>query len=323
MKAIIQEGYGGPDSLNLREITKPSPQKNEVLVKVKAAAINDYDWCLLSGKPYLYRLMFGLRKPKQKTPGMELSGVIEDVGEDVHKFNIGDFVYGDISDYGFGALAEYVCVNAAALSLKPEYMSFPDAASIPHAALLAKQGLIDAGQIEENQKVLINGAGGGVGTFGLYLAKQYGAHVTGVDTGDKLRQMQAIGYDCVIDYQDTDFTHNGLQYDLILDAKTNRGPSAYMRSLSPGGKYVTVGGHLTRLLQILVMKGWLRKIYKKSLHIVALKPNQDLAYIEQLYKAGKITPIVDGPHRLTDTPKLIQYFGESRHTGKIIVAPWG
>jgi NADPH:quinone reductase-like Zn-dependent oxidoreductase len=321
LKAIIQEGYGGPDSLNLQEIAKPSPQKNEVLVKVKAAAINDYDWCLLSGKPYLYRLMFGLRKPKQKTPGMELSGVIEDVGEDVHKFNIGDFVYGDISDYGFGALAEYVCVNAAALSLKPEYMSFPDAASIPHAALLAKQGLIDAGQIQENQKVLINGAGGGVGTFGLYLAKQYGTHVTGVDTGDKLRQMLAIGYDSVIDYQDTDFTHNGLQYDLILDAKTNRGPSAYMHSLSPVGKYVTVGGHLTRLLQILLFKGWLRKIYKKSLYIVALKPNQGLAYIEQLYKAGKITPIIDGPHQLTDTPKLIQYFGEGRHTGKIIVAP--
>ncbi|MDP6968433.1 MAG: NAD(P)-dependent alcohol dehydrogenase [Gammaproteobacteria bacterium] len=322
MRAIIQEKYGGPEALRLKDVAQPSPRKNEVLVKILAASINDYDWCLMRGKPFLYRLMFGLLKPKQKIPGMELSGVIEGLGEGVQEFNVGNAVYGDISEHGFGGFAEYVCVNEKALSLKPEFMSFTDAASIPHAALLAKQGLIDVGNIQPGNKVLINGAGGGVGTFALYIAKQYGVEVTGVDTGHKLSHMLSIGYDHVIDYTRSDFTQNGLQYDLILDAKTNRRPTDYMRSLVPGGQYVTVGGNLGRLLQMVVLKRWVRRIHKKAIDIVSLKSNKDLAYIEQLYEAGKITPIIDGPHKLSDVPKLIAYFGQGKHTGKVVVAPW-
>ncbi len=250
-----------------------------------------------------------------------MSGVIEALGDRAGKFDIGDAVYGDISEYGFGSFAEYVCVNENALSLKPENMSFNDAASIPHAAMLAMQGLIDVGNIQEGQRILINGAGGGMGTFGLYIAKHFGAKVTGVDTGEKLRVMSSIGYDHVIDYKKIDFTKNGQRYDLVLDAKTNRSPFDYVRSLATGGKYVTVGGDLNRLLQIVALKRLVFKFYKKTFEIVGLKPNKDLAYIENLYKEGKIIPIIDGPHKLSDAPEIIQYFGEGRHKGKVIITP--
>ncbi len=319
MKAIVLTRYGGPDALQLKEVDKPIPSENEVLIKIHAAAINDYDWSLMRGKPYLYRLMFGITKPKKNIPGMELSGTIEALGENATKFEEGDAVYGDISGYGFGAFAEYVCINEQALVHKPPQMSFEEAASIPHAAMLAVQGLVDVGGIQKNQKVLINGAGGGVGTFGLYIAKLYSAEVTGVDTGDKLRMMTSIGFDHVIDYKKKDFTKNGQCYDLILDTKTNRSPFDYICSLSTHGKYVTVGGYLNRILQMVLLKPWISKIYKKSMAVVGLKPNKDLDYINKLYKSGKIKPVIDGPYKLSETPELIQYFGEGKHTGKVIL----
>lgn len=319
MKAIVLTKYGGPDVLQLKDVDKPIPKENEVLIKIHAAAINDYDWSLMRGKPYLYRLMFGLTKPKKKIPGMELSGTIEALGENARKFEIGDAVYGDISGYGFGAFAEYVCINEQALVHKPTQMSFDEAASISHASMLAVQGLIDVGRIQKNQKVLINGAGGGVGTFGLYIAKLYCAEVTGVDTGDKLGVMSSIGFDQVIDYKKNDFTKNGQCYDLILDTKTNRSPSNYIRSLSAHGKYVTVGGDLNRILQIVLLKPWISGFYKKSMAVVGLKPNKDLDYINELYESGKIKPVIDGPYKLSETPELIQYFGEGKHTGKIVL----
>ena len=321
MQAIVQKEYGDSGVLRLESIEKPSPGKNEVLIKIQAAAINDYDWSLMRGKPYLYRLMFGITKPKNKIPGMELSGIVESLGKGARKFNVGDAVYGDISEYGFGGFAEYVCVNENALSSKPKFMSFSDAASIPHAAMLAVQGLIDIGNIQKGQKVLINGAGGGMGIFALYIAKQFGAEVTGVDTGDKLKVMSSIGYDHVIDYTKCDFTQIGTCYDLILDAKTNRSPFDYVRSLASGGSYITVGGNLGRLLQTILLRGWVRRRFKKKIDVVGLKPNKDLAYVEALCEEGKIIPIIDGPHKFSDVPKLVQYFGEGKHTGKIIVTP--
>ena len=320
MKAIILTKYGGPDSLQIKDIDKPIPKEHEVLIKVHAAAINDYDWSLMRGKPYLYRLMFGITKPKKKIPGMELSGVIEALGHNARKFKTGDAAYGDISEYGFGAFAEYVCINEQALVHKPAQMSFDEAASISHASMLAVQGLIDVGKIQKNQKILINGAGGGVGTFGLNIAKLYCAEVTGVDTGDKLRVMSSIGFDQVIDYKKNDFTKNGQCYDLILDTKTTRSPFDYIRSLSAHGKYVTVGGSLNRLLQVVLLKPWISKFYKKSMAVVALKPNKDLSYINELYESGKIKPVIDGPYKLSETPELIQYFGEGKHRGKIIIS---
>jgi NADPH:quinone reductase-like Zn-dependent oxidoreductase len=320
MKAIVQKKYGGSEALQLKDVQKPVPKEREVLIKVHAAAINDYDWSMMRGKPYIYRLMFGLIEPKNKIPGMELSGTVVALGENVTKFELGDAVYGDISGYGFGAFAEFTCVNEQALVRKPPQMSFEEAASVPHASMLVLQGLVDVGKIRENQKVLINGAGGGVGTFGLYIAKLYGAEVTGVDTGDKLEMISSIGYDQVIDYKDSDFTKNGQLYDLILDTKTNRSPFEYIRCLSEEGRYVTVGGELSRILQIVLLKHWIAKFHGKSMAVVGLKPNKDLDYIHELYEAVKIKPVIDGPYELSQAPELVQYFGEGKHTGKVILS---
>jgi NADPH:quinone reductase-like Zn-dependent oxidoreductase len=316
MKAIVFTKYGPPETLQLKEVAKPTPGKNEVLVKVHATAVNDYDWSMVRGKPYAYRLLYGILKPKNHIPGMELAGTIEALGTNASLFKEGEAVYGDISEYGFGSFAEYVCVNEKALRRKPEKMSFEEASAISHASMLAVQGLLDIGRIQQGQQVLINGAGGGVGTFGLQIAKQYDAEVTGVDTGDKLAMMKSIGFDHVIDYRKEDFTRNGRRYDLILDTKTNRAPAAYARSLKPEGMYVTVGGKVTRFLQILIVG----KLGKKNMHIVALKPNKDLDYINELFEAGKIKCVIDGPYPLTDVPKAIRYFGEGKHTGKVVIS---
>jgi NADPH:quinone reductase-like Zn-dependent oxidoreductase len=319
MRAIVLSKYGSPDLLQLKEVEKPTPKENEVLVKIHASAINDYDWSMVRGKPFIYRLMFGLFKPKRNIPGMELSGTIEAVGAAAKTFKVGDEVYGDTSDFGFGTFAEYIAINEKALVLKPEKMSFEEAATISHAAMLAYQGLIDSGKLKEQQKILINGAGGGVGTFGLQIAKLHHAEVTGVDTGAKLEMMKSLGFDHVIDYKKVDFTKTGEQYDLILDAKTNRSPFAYARSLNQGGTYATVGGTLSRLFQILCWKAWISKFKKKNLRIVALKTNKDLDIINKLYEEGKIKCVIDGPHELENVPKALQYFGEGKHTGKVVV----
>ena len=320
MKAIVLTKYGTPDVVQLKEVAKPAPKENEVLIKIHATSVNDYDWAMVIGKPYIYRLMFGVMKPKRQIPGMELAGTIEALGTNATLFKVGDAVYGDISEYGFGSFAEYICVNEKALIIKPGKMSFEEAASISHASMLAFQGLVDIGKIKEGQKILINGAGGGVGTFGLQIAKLHNAEVTGVDTGDKLNMMRSIGYDHIIDYKKEDFTKNGNLYDLILDAKTNRSPFAYARSLKPNGIYVTVGGYLTRIIQVLLLKRLISIFSKKTVNLVALRPNKDLSYINELFEADKIKCIIDGPYPLSETPKLIQYFGEGKHTGKVVIS---
>ena len=320
MKAIVFTKYGAPDVLQLKEMPKPSPGEEEVLVKIHATAVNDYDWSMVRGKPYLYRLMFGLWKPKKQIPGMELSGTVEAVGKNVRTFQVGDAVFGDISEYGFGSFAEYLCIHEKALVLKPAAMSFEEAAAIPHASLLAHQGLVEIGKIQKGQQILINGAGGGVGTFGLQLAKLYDAEVTGVDTGNKLGMMQSIGFDHVIDYKKEDFTKNGQRYDLILDAKTNRSIFSYARSLKPNGTYVTVGGHLSSLLALLLLKPWSSTFSAKRFHILALKPNKGLAYISELVEAGKLKTVIDGPYELSQTPEAVQHFGEGKHQGKVVIS---
>ena len=320
MKAIVFTKYGAPDVLQLKEMPKPSPGEEEVLVKIHATAVNDYDWSMVRGKPYLYRLMFGLWKPKKQIPGMELSGTVEAVGKNVRAFQVGDAVFGDISEYGFGSFAEYLCIHEKALVLKPAAMSFEEAAAIPHASLLAYQGLVEIGKIQKGQQILINGAGGGVGTFGLQLAKLYDAEVTGLDTGNKLGMMQSIGFDHVIDYKKEDFTKNGQRYDLILDAKTNRSIFSYARSLKPNGTYVTVGGYLSSLLQLLMLKPLLSASSEKRFHILALKPNKDIAYINELFEAGKLKTVIDGPYTLSQTQEAVQYFGEGKHQGKVVIS---
>lgn len=323
MKAYHLKRYGAPDHvLNLIESGKPEPKNGEVLVKVSATTINDYDWCITTGKPYAYRLFFGLFKPRRKlwTPGMEVAGIIMKVGNNASKFKIGDAVYGDISNYGFGSFAEFLCVDEKALAHKPNSMSFEEAASIPHAAMLALQGLRDVGQIKDGQKILINGGGGGVGSFALQLAKLHDTEVTGVDTGEKLKAMKIQGFDKVIDYKKQDFTKNNQQYDLILDCRTNRSLWKFLKVLKPEGKYISIGGKSGKLLQMLYMGPLLKMFSKKRLHMVMLKTNEDLEYISKLFDDKKLNCVIDGPYTFDKLPWAIQRFGDGLHNGKIVIS---
>ena len=317
MKAIVYTKYGGPEVLQLKEIEKPYPKDDEVLIKVSAVSLNDWDYGLLQGD-FINRMMFGLIRPKKNILGSDIAGRIEAIGKNVKKFKPGDEVYGDLSGK-WGGLAEYVCARENALALKPAAMSFIEAAAIPQAAMLAVQGLIDKGQIKPGQKILINGAGGGVGTFAIQIAKLYGAEVTGVDSTAKLDMLRSLGFDHVIDYTKEDFTKNGNCYDLVLDVKTNRSVFDYTRALCRNGIYVTVGGSMARLLQALFLGPWISMIHKKHIRIVALKLNKDLAYMNELFEAGKVKPLIDGPYRLDEAPEAFRLFGKGGHKGKIVI----
>lgn len=323
MKAVTIKNYGAPEKvLELIEIDQPEPKKSQVLVKVGATTINDYDWSITTGKPAAYRLIFGIGSPRKKMriPGMELAGIVMEVGKNATKFKVGDAVYGDISEYGFGSFAEFLCIDEKALSRKPERMSFEEAASVPHASMLALQGLRDVGQIKKGQKILINGGGGGVGSYGLQIAKLYKAEVTGVDTGEKLKAMKIQGYDHVIDYKKVDFTKKDQKYDLILDCKTTRSLWKFLKVLAPEGKYVSIGGDSGKLLQMLFMNPLLKLFSKKRMHMVMLKANKDLEYIQQLHEDNKINCVIDGPYTFSEIPWAVQRFGDSLHHGKIVIS---
>lgn len=317
LKAIVYTKYGGPEVLQIKEIERPYPKDGEVLIKVYAVSINDWDFGLLQGD-FINRLLNGLLKPKKKIPGSDIAGRIEAVGKNVTQFKTGDDVYGDLSGR-WGGFAEYTCAPEKALALKPAGMSFEEAAAIPQAAMLAVQGLIDRGKIHAGQKLLINGAGGGVGTFGVQIAKLYGVEVTGVDSTSKLGMLRSMGFDHVIDYTQEDFTKNGQCYDLILDVKTNRSILDYTRALCSNGIYVTVGGSMVRLLQALFLGPWISMISKKHIRIVALKPNKDLAYMNELFEAGKVKPVIDGPYKLHGFPEAFRIFGKGEHKGKVVI----
>jgi NADPH:quinone reductase-like Zn-dependent oxidoreductase len=305
MKAVVMDSYGTPDVLELRDVAKPTPKADHVLVGVLAASVNDWDWGLLRGAP-VNRMFSGLFTPRVHILGCDIAGRVEAVGGDVKAFQPGDEVYGDLCMSGFGAFAEYVCAPEAGLAHKPPGMTFEQAAAIPQAGMLAVQGLIDVGRIKSGQKVLLNGAGGGVGTFALQIARLYGVEVTAVDKPGKLDMLRAMGADHVIDYLKEDFTEGGKCYDLILDVKTNRSPFAYARALNLNGTYATVGGSIPRLLQTLVLGPLMARLYHKHVRIVGLKPNKDLAYMNELFEAGKLQPVMDGPYKLTDLPEAFR-----------------
>ncbi|MGE5798385.1 MAG: NAD(P)-dependent alcohol dehydrogenase [Ignavibacteria bacterium] len=336
MKAIVYTKYGTHETLQLKELEKPAPKENEVLVKVYAVSINDWDWQLLQGIPFINRLINGLLKPKKNILGSDIAGRVEAVGKNIKRFRPGDEVYGDLSG-DWGGFAEYVCARENLLALKPSSMTFEEAAAIPQAAMLAVQGLIDKGEIKSwpasparsdspetrraaGLKLLINGAGGGVGTFGVQIAKLYGAEVTGVDNPGKLEMMRSIGFDHVIDYTKEDFTKNGNSYDLILDVKTNRSVFDYARALSPNGIYATVGGSTARLIQVLLLGPCIKMIYKKNMRLVALKQNKDLVYMNELFETGKVKPVIDGPYSLDEVPEAFKHFGEGNQKGKVVIS---
>ncbi len=319
MKAMVMERYGRPDVLELRDVATPTPKAHEVLVRVHAASINDWDWGMLWGTSFIIRILNGFFTPKVRIIGCDIAGRVEAVGEGVKAFQPGDEVYGDLSMSGFGAFAEYACAPEAALARKPPRMTFEQAAAIPQAGMLAVQGLIDLGRIQSGQKLLLNGAGGGVGTFALQIAKLYDVEVTVVDKAGKLDMLRALGADHVIDYLKEDFTRHGKGYDLILDVKTTRSPFAFARALNPTGTYVTVGGSIPRLLQALVLSPLISRLSNKHVRMVALKQNKDLAYMNELFEAGKLVPVIDGPYKLADLPEAFRLFGAGDHKGKIIV----
>ncbi len=321
VKAIVYSKYGPPDVLELREVARPTPKDDEVLVKVHAASVNSWDWDLLRGKPFLVRLVsFGLLKPKYGTLGADIAGRVEAVGKNVSRLRRGEDVFGDISDCGWGGFAEYVCVRENVLALKSDSMTFAEAAAIPQAALLALQGLRDKKQIQPGHKVLIIGAGGGVGTFALQIAKLFGAEVTGVDHTAKLEMMRSVGADHVIDYTKQDFTKNGKRYDLILDAVAHRSILDYARALSSTGTFVMVGGTTPVILQVAVLGPLISRIGKKEIGILTWHPStSDLDHMKELFEAGKVVPVIDRHYPLDETAEALRYLGEGHAKGKVVI----
>ncbi len=320
MRALSYEKYGNPEKvLNVVEISTPEPKPNEVLVKVYATTINDYDWSLVNGRPYLYRLMFGFWKPKKPTPGIELAGVVVKIGSQVNLFKEGDAVFGDISDYGYGSFAEFCCIDEKALLKKPDNMSMEEAASIPHAAGLALQAFKQIGGLNPGQKILINGAGGGVGYFAFQLAQRFDCNISGVDSVEKIEDLNHLGYDRLIDYKKENFTQNGEKYDIILDCKTSKPVYSYFRSLSSDGKYISIGGKIQGILGVYLLGKIISLFSNKKMEVLALKPNNGLDEVLGLIQEKKIHTQIDGPHRFEGIPRLIQYFGEGKHLGKIVI----
>lgn len=319
MRALVLRKYGPPGGLRIEEQPRPQPAPGEALIRVRAASVNDWDWAMIRGAPVYMRLLCGLFRPRIRIPGVDVAGEIETVNGETD-LQPGVRVYADLSECGFGAFAEYVCAPHSALTPMPEGMNFVDAAALPHAALLAWQGLFDEAALKPAHKLLINGAGGGVGAIGVQLARAIGASdITGVDRGDKFSAMRSAGYRRVIDYTREDFTKLGDRYDVILDPKTNRPVSHYLRVLNEGGVYVTVGGDALRLLSVAMRQRRARNENEKRVRVLGLKANKGLDEISRLYSEGAVRPVVDGPYRFDELPRLIQRFGEGKHVGKIVV----
>ncbi|MDO3380617.1 NAD(P)-dependent alcohol dehydrogenase [Gilvimarinus algae] len=319
MQAVVFTRYGGPEQLQLSLRDKPVPEPGQVLLRVQAVALNDWDLQALKGTPFVNRVMFGLFKPHKQILGSDVVGVVEALGEGVTQFALGETLVGDISGT-WGGLAEYVCVSESLLTVKPDTLSAVQAAALPQAGLLAQQGLFDVGRLLPGQSMLINGAGGGVGCFAVQMAKQLGARVTAVDSANKLDGLLTLGADHVLDYQTQDFTRLEERYDLVLDVKTNRLPSAYARALKDGGVYVTVGGQIRHLLTLLVASPFYRWRHKRHLRIVALKPNSGIERLLNEVQAGRLQVQVDHVYPLADTAEAFRRLDEARHFGKVLVS---
>src|SRR5256885_3514443 len=323
MKAIVNTHYGSPDVLQLKEVARPTPKDNEVLVQVHAASVNAAELHLLRGKPFLMRLMgFGFLIPKHTILGAAMAGRVEAVGRNVTQLQPGDEIFGDLTKCGWGAFAEYVCASEDALVLKPANVTFEQAAAVPLAAVTALQGLRAKGQIKPGQKVLIYGASGGVGTFAVQLAKAFGAEVTGVCSTRNVDMVRSIGADQVIDYTQEDFTKNGQRYDLIFDAVGNRSVSAYKRALSPTGMCAVAGfTTLPHLFQVLVLGSWVSRTGSKKIgQMETAKPNQkDLVFVKELLEADKVVPVIDRRYTLREVPEAIRYLEEGHAKGKVVI----
>ncbi len=321
MKAIVYTHYGSPDVLQLKDVERPAPRDNEVLIRIHAASLNAYDWHLLTADIFLVRLMGGgLFRPKHPIPGVDIAGRIEAAGSHVKQFRQGDEVFGDISPCGNGGFAEYVSVPESLLAHKPTNLTFEEAAAVPMAAITALQGLRDQGQIHSGKKVLIQGASGGVGTFAVQLAKYLGTEVTAVCSTRNVDQARSLGADHVIDYTKEDFTRSGRQYDLILAANGYHPLSAYRHALTPQGIYVMAGGTMAQIFQAMLLGPWMSKTGGKKLGGITAKPNQeDLAFMKFLLETGRVVPVIDRRYPLRETAEALRYLGEGHARGKIVI----
>ena len=320
MKAIIQTAYGEPSEvLEIREIEKPAPKDDEVLIKIQASSITFGDLTAVKGEPFIGRLWTGLREPKIKTPGKDVAGVIEAVGSDVKQFKPGDEVFSDVSECGWGAFAEYVSVPENAIVQKPANITFEAAAAVPESAVVALQGLRNKGNIQSGQKVLIYGASGGIGSFADQIAKSFDTEVTGVCSTRNVEMVRALGTDHVIDYTQEDFTQNGMQYDLILAAAGYRSIFDYKRALAPGGHYVVTGGEMAQIFQPMLL-GPLASSGGRTMTNLSMKSDkEDLAFVKDLIEAGKVAPVIDKSYPLSKLPEAFKYYAEGRSRGKVVV----
>ena len=320
MKAITYTAYGPPDVLQITEVAKPTPKDDEVLIRIRAASINPLDWHFMRGSPYLMRIASGLRKPKETRLGVDVAGHVEAVGKNVTQFQPGDAVFGVCR----GAFAEYRCAAENKLVLKPANLTFEQAAAVPVAAISALQGLRDKGQIQRGQKVLINGAAGGVGTFAVQIAKSFGAEVTGVCSTRNLDLVRSIGAHHAIDYMQEDFTKSGLRYDLILDTVGNHSLADCRRALTAAGTLVLIGGPnkgrwlgpLTGLLKAVALS---RFVSQKLRPLLAHSNKDDLIVLWELLAAGKVTPVIDRSYALSDVPEAIRYLEAGHASGKVVI----
>jgi len=318
MKAVVYTRYGPPDVLRLTDVEVPAPKDNEVLVKVHAVSLNRSDWEVLRGKP-LYSRMAGPFRPRHHVLGSDIAGRVEAAGRNTTLFQPGDEVFADVLSH-MGGFAEYVCVPESVLALMPAGLTYEEAAALPQAGAIALQGIRGKGNVQPGQKVLINGAGGGSGMYAVQLAKLHGAEVTGVDNAEKLEFMRSLGADHVIDYTREDFTKNGRTYDLVLDLAAYRSAFAYKRSLTPGGRYLYVGGSVPTLLQVLLIGPLTGRVADKKIRLLAVRLGaQHLAPIIELCQAGKIATVIDRRYRLNEVPEALRYLGEGHAKGKVVV----
>ena len=320
MKAAVYTRYGSPDVVQIKDVEKPVPKDNEVLIEVRAASVNPLDWHFMRGTPYFVRILAGLRKPKITRLGVDVAGQVEAVGRNVTQFKPGDAVFGSCR----GAFAEYVCTSESTLVMKPDNVTFEQAASAPVPAFTVLQGLRDKGQIQPGQKVLINGAAGGVGTFAVQIAKSFGADVTGVCSTRNVDMVRSIGADRVIDYTREDFTKSGQRYDLIFDSVGNHSLLACRRVLNPKGIYIAVGGPSGRWMIGPLASGItapvLSRFVSQKLAMVLAKPSkEDLTIMHQLMKTGKVTSVIDKRYRLSEVPEAIRYLEEGHARGKVVI----
>ena len=323
MQAVEYTEYGSPDVIRVKEVEKPAPLDDEVLVEVAAASVNAYDWHFLTADVFLIRLMSGgLRKPKKTTLGADIAGRVIAIGKNVTRFRPGDSVFGTAKG-GTGGFAEFVCAPEKALELKPANISFEEAAAVPIAALTALQGLRDKGCIKPGASVLIHGASGGVGTFAIQIAKAFGARVTAVCSTANVEMAHSLGADHVIDYSRQDFTASSERYDLILLANGNRSLFDYKRSLQPNGICVLAGGSVGSIGQIfgtMLLAWWISKTGSKKIHsFLARIKQEDLAAMKELLESGQVRPVIDRRYPLKDAADALRYLGQGHARGKVVI----